>query len=229
LKQGWTAYEAANNGEPFEGFRVPLGALVYYKPSQHTSKPAFEARTVPGIFAGWRLDSGYKHKKVHLVLDYENLRTKAKGFGRPVQVHADDLVIPDAFVFPLFNAANASLEGGSGELPKIALTYVTLDRTIRFGITPGCRGCAKISEGVPHTDACHERFRELIHNEKLAKVAKEKGLAAPDTPVPAVSESAPKTPAIQAQAEKFLDAKAFFTSCHLAPGEVDAKGGKDVM
>lgn len=77
----------------------------------------------PGVFAGWRLDSGYKRKKVHLVLDYENLRTKAKGFGRPVQVHADELVIPDSFVFPLFNAAKASLEGGSGELPKIALPF----------------------------------------------------------------------------------------------------------
>ena len=68
----------------------------------------------------------------------------------------------------VFNAANASLEGGSGELPKIALpfeegapkpevrkrkTYVTLDRTIRFGITPGCRGCAKISEKGFHTQS----------------------------------------------------------------------------
>lgn len=87
--------------------------------------------------------------------------------------------------------------------------------------------CKDLRRGS-HTDACHERFRELIHNEKLAKVAKEKGLAAPDTPVPTVLESAPKTPAIQAQAEKFLDAEALFASCHLAPGEVDAKGGKDV-
>ena len=85
---------------------------MYYKPSQHTSKPAFEARTVPGIFAGWRLDSGYKHKKVHLVLDYENLRTKAKGFGRPVQVHADELVIPDAFVFPRFQCCKRKFGRG---------------------------------------------------------------------------------------------------------------------
>ena len=28
LKQGWNCYEAANNGEPFEGLRIPLGALV---------------------------------------------------------------------------------------------------------------------------------------------------------------------------------------------------------
>ena len=75
LKQGWTCYETANNGEPSEGLRVPLGALVYYKPSQHVSKPPVEPRTVPQRFAGWRIDSGYKHRKIQLVLDYESLRT----------------------------------------------------------------------------------------------------------------------------------------------------------
>lgn len=44
-KQGLTCYEVANGGEPFEGKRVSLGALVYYKPPHHTNKPAFEART----------------------------------------------------------------------------------------------------------------------------------------------------------------------------------------
>ena len=111
LKQGWNAYEAASNGEPFQGLRVSLGALVYYKPAQHASRPAFEARSVPGIFAGWRLDAGYKHRNVHLILDYDSLRAKAKGYGRPLQAHADEIVVPETFVFPLFNAAKASLEG----------------------------------------------------------------------------------------------------------------------
>ena len=118
-KQGWNSHEAANNGEPFEGLRVPLGALIYYKPPKHVDKPAFEARTVPGLFVGWRLDSGYKHKKI----DYESVRLNAKGCGRPIQVHASEIVVPDSFVFPLFNAAKAKLEGGSGELPKIALPF----------------------------------------------------------------------------------------------------------
>ena len=70
IKQGWNCYEAANNGETFEGLRVPLGALLYYKPPSHTNKPAFEPRTLPGIFVGWRIDSGFKHHKIHLVLDF---------------------------------------------------------------------------------------------------------------------------------------------------------------
>jgi len=65
LKQGWNCYEAANNGEPFEGLRIPLGALVYYKPPGHANKLAFEPRTLPGIFVGWRLDAGFKHRKIH--------------------------------------------------------------------------------------------------------------------------------------------------------------------
>jgi len=68
VKQGLRCYEVANGGEPFEGHRVPLGALVYYKQPQHTNRPAFEPRTLPGIFVGWRICSGFKHRKIHLVL-----------------------------------------------------------------------------------------------------------------------------------------------------------------
>ena len=83
---------------------MPLGALIYYKPPKHVDKPSFEARTVPGLFVGWRLDSGYKHKK----MDYESVRLNAKGCGRPIQVYASKIVVPDSFVFPLFNAAKKS-------------------------------------------------------------------------------------------------------------------------
>ena len=63
------------------------------------------------------------------------------------------------FMHPLFSHCSmlpkTKLEGGSGELPKIALpfeegapdpivrkhrTHVTLDKAIRFEKTPGCRG-----------------------------------------------------------------------------------------
>ena len=88
---------------------MPLGALIYHKPPKHVDKLAFEARTVPGLFVGWRLDSGYKRKKIHLVLDYESVRLNAKGCGRLIQVHASEIVVPDSFVFPLFNAAKSKV------------------------------------------------------------------------------------------------------------------------
>ena len=111
VKQGLTCYEVANGSEPFEGYRVPLGALIYYKRPQHLNRSAFEARTLPGIFVGWRIDAGFKHRKVHLVLDYESVRTNAKGFGRPIQVHATELVVPEKHIFPLFQAEQSKIEG----------------------------------------------------------------------------------------------------------------------
>ena len=87
-------------------------------------------------------------------------------------------------MFPLYQAEQSRLEGGTGELPKIALpfeegapptpgrvrrTYVTLDRAIRFGKTVGCKGCDRIAEGVKHSEACHERFRSLLEKEKGEK------------------------------------------------------------
>ena len=101
-KQGWNSYEAANNGDPFEGLWVPGCFDLLQTSPKHLDKLAFEARTVPGLFVGWRLDSGYKRKKIHLVLDYESVRLNAKGCGRPIQVHA-------SFAFPLFHAAKSKV------------------------------------------------------------------------------------------------------------------------
>ena len=108
--------------------------------------------------------------------------TNAKGFGRPLQVHDAELVVPENLMFPLFQAEQAKSGGGSGVLPKIALpfeegvpapetparsrkTYITLDHAIRFGKTVGCKGCDRIAEGVRHSDACHERFRICLEEE----------------------------------------------------------------
>ena len=69
VKGGKTCYEVAHKGEPFEGYRIPLGALVYYKPPRHRELPAFDPRTFPGIFCGWRLDPSFKFRGMHYVLD----------------------------------------------------------------------------------------------------------------------------------------------------------------
>ena len=39
-------------GEPFQGLRMPLGALVYYKPPGHTNKPAFDHALCQGFLWG---------------------------------------------------------------------------------------------------------------------------------------------------------------------------------
>ena len=200
-----TCYEAAS-GEVFSGLQLPFGCLVYYKPPKHRELAAFEPRTLPGIFVGCRVDAGYVHKGIHLVLDYESLRTNAKGCGRPIQVYQSELVDPNDgnWVFPLYEANMSKLRLFSAKPslpvldPKDSLpfegvapstparkrrTYVTLERAIKYGKTPGCKGCDRIAEGVPHTEACHERFRTCLEEERLAAEARA-ARSTPSTPVP---------------------------------------------
>ena len=247
-----TCYEAAT-GELFSGLRLPFGCLVYYKPPKHRELPAFEPRTYPGIFVGWRMDANYKHRGVHYVLDYEGLRTNSKGCGRPIQVYQSELVDPTNgnWVFPLFEAQVAKLQLFSertslpalesrdalpfeGEAPKAPArkrrTYVTLDRAIKYGKTPGCRGCEKIAEGIPHNDVCHERFRICLEEERLA--AEARAARTPSSPpVPGTPRvSAPETLAVGAQVQccpscsNAPDTSAFaapFVECHQDDKESD--------
>ena len=227
FKEGKTCYEVANKGDTFRGLKVPLGALVYYKPAKHKDLPPFDPRTLPGIFCGWRIDHGFRFRGIHLVLDYESLRTNQKGCGRPIQVHEKELVVPDSFVFPLYEANALKLTSLSPKpsLPKIEpgeslpfekgapdpevrkrRTYVTLERAIRFGKTMGCRGCDRIAEGVKHSDACHDRFAKLLEDERKAKLLEEERKAKEKrdaTPPAAEGDAIPAAPSVQT-AQKHL-------------------------
>ena len=59
LKQGKTRYEVAV-GQPFDGPKYPLGALVFYKAK---GDGLSEASTKPGIFAGWHISPGLNTKE----------------------------------------------------------------------------------------------------------------------------------------------------------------------
>eukprot|EP00435_Cladocopium_sp_Y103_P060485 s1600_g22.t1 len=222
-KSTQTCYEAAT-GETFTGLKLPFGVLVYYKPPKHRELPAFEPRTMPGIFVGWRMDAGFKHRGIHYVLDYESLRTNSKGCGRPIQVYQSELVDPNDgnWVFPLYEAqvAKSQLFSEKPELPPLGTrdalpfegdapppvvrkrrTYVTLERAIKYGKTPGCKGCERIAEGIPHTEACHERFRICLEEERLAAEAKA-ARSSPSTPAPETPRlPAPETPAVGAKVQ----------------------------
>ena len=242
FKEGKTCYEVANKGDPFEGYRIPLGALVYYKPPKHRELPAFDPRTLPGIFCGWRLDPGYKFRGVHYILDYESLRENRKGCGRPIQVYTTELVMPEVFVFPLEQRSISRLalfsEPGLPKIePREALpfdeevpevpkrkrrTYVTLERVIRFGKTVGCKGCDRIAEGVRHTGECHARIEKALEDEKLAKEAErakrdEKSVdASTYQPLHPLSHSSKPNPRKTPQGR-----------CNLAPLEAESKPDLD--
>ena len=63
--------------------------------------------------------------------------------------------------------------------------HITLDRIIKYGITPGCRACK--GETTVHTPVCKVRFDGLVRADKTAEARIK---SAPPTPV-----SIPPTPA----------------------------------
>ena len=170
-------------------------------------------------------------------------------------MYSTELVEPPEgnFIFPLYEASVAKLNlfQLSVKLPSIAerealplegpapppvarkrKTYVTLERAIKYGKTIGCKVCDRIAEGVPHSDACQERFRTLLQEDRMAKEASARGISVPGTPAPDTPVGAPRTPAMPSveqdvsrtcapHPQNSLEVKAFFASCHAAPGEQD--------
>ena len=158
------------------------------------------------------------------------MRTKAKGCGRPIQVYQSELVEPNEgnWVFPLFEANMTKLrlfssrpslpaidvreslpfEGAAPPTPaRTRRTYVTLERVIKYGKPPGCRGCERVAEGVPHTDTYHERFKVCLEEDRLAREARA-ARAMPRTPAPQTpTVPAPETPA--AGVSKIVSAPSF--------------------
>ena len=77
--------------------------------------------------------------------------------------------------------------------------YITLDRLIRLGATPGCKACK--FDAVVHTPACKARFDGLIKAEKIAASKSVRDAAPPDVERPDPSaESAPAAPEGDAEA-----------------------------
>ena len=214
---------------------------MYYKPPKHRELPAFNPRTLPGIFCGWRLDPGYKFRGVHYILDYESLRENRKGCGRPIQVYTTELVMPEVFVFPLEQRSISRLALFSDEpgLPKIepreALpfdeeepevpkrkrrTYATLERVIRVGKAVGCKGCDRIAEGVRHTDECHARIEKALEDERLAKEAEKSKREASDEKSVDISTYQPLHPL--SHSSKLNPRKTPQERCNLAPLEAES-------
>ena len=171
LKQ--TRYSAAT-GEKFPGPMLALGQLVHYR---KLSSDKFTANAVPGIFAGWRFESGLTYRKVVLVLDYQSLQQKSGGYFNTISVPEPELYIPEGEpIFPLRAAAeeamnkfaDASLEDRSIQPLMLPFTadasfekrprrmYITWKKILEIGPTPDCRGCS--ADSRYHKKECVERF-----------------------------------------------------------------------
>ncbi|CAE6921679.1 RE1 [Symbiodinium sp. CCMP2592] len=184
-----TFYELAT-GTPFGGPRLALGRLVHYRVHDASKREKFDASTLPGVFAGWKLDAASVYKGVVYVLDYNKLRSKAIGFEFPVAVPFEEVFVPDEETFPMRVAADRALaefkeaaldEITALDIPFSEITcsreairkrneYITLDRVIKFGPTPGCGACA--FETKTHTPVCRARFNALVKADRISKPSK---------------------------------------------------------
>ena len=208
-------------GHDFDGRKLLLGQLVHYRvdPSQ---RGKFDASSRPGLFAGYRYDSGPKsYKNVFFVLDYQRLKDKSPGYELPIAVPTEELWVDDSQdpVLPLRAASEqalatfkeaqletvlpldlpfASIDGTTSATTRNA--YITLERVLKFGPTPSCRACK--FEGGSHTAVCRARFNSLVRADKISKPSKVPPSVSgevPPTPnpsTPAPSTPVPPTPAV---------------------------------
>ena len=211
-----TQWEAITR-EKFDGKRLCFGQLVYFR-KKHPTKRTLEPNMAPGLFLGWRIDSGFRYRYVTRILDYQEFRTR--GASCVLDVPEPELYLPDGDAyFPVGYSKHQALIRGDDpddiKLPEIALknvpfpleggiaspstpgpksrsVYITLDRIIKFKETPGCKGCTNKTRY--HTPACRARFQKLVDEEKeLAEASKtESVVAEPPSVTPKVtSEDAP--------------------------------------
>lgn len=169
-----------------------LGQLVCVRDFE---RKKFDANAKPAIFAGYRLDTGSKYKGVYLVLDYKALKEQTAGYQIASSVPCEEVFVPEGSpVMPLYSASQTALaEFGEKNLesvpnidvpfssleptapPRERNEYITLDRLIKYGGTPGCGACSKA--GGTHTAFCKARFNGLVRADKIAS-----GSRTPKTP-----------------------------------------------
>ena len=180
-----TRYVAATGAE-FLGRRPLLGQLVFYRVDPR-QKEKFDPTAAPGLFCGYRhrLDAGPESfKGVYLVLSYKKVKDGSPGFDMAVPVPFEELFVLDGEpVWPMQIAFNLVLENftepkfpdikglevpfspiGPESTPAKRHEYITLDRLIKYGGTPGCKACK--GEAVLHTPVCKVRLDGLIRADK---------------------------------------------------------------
>ena len=101
----------------FLGLSFPFGSLIHYKPNVQSSK--LGAKTSPGLFLGWRLESGINWKGVYKVADLSNIRDWLSGKASLTIITTMTVVAhKDGTSFPLRVASQRQLEQLE-DLPKL--------------------------------------------------------------------------------------------------------------
>ena len=184
-----TQWEALTK-EPFTGTRACFGQLVWYR--KKGSKKTLDPNMAPGLFLGWRVDPGMRYRNVVRVMDYTDFREKRNVNAIDVPepelfIEEGPPFFPVANATHKSLVDGSTLESAARRAlpdyplrevpfppdprkappptprdPKSRAVYITFERIIKFGETPGCKAC--LGKGSKHTDACRERFAKPSRN-----------------------------------------------------------------
>ena len=187
-----TFYELAT-GSPFTGPNLVLGRLVHYRVHDASKREKFDASTLPGVFAGWKLDAGSAYKGVVYVLDYNKLKSRALGYDFAIAVPFEEVFVQEEESFPLRAAADEALaefkDASLGEITALDIPfsevtsnpeavrkrneYITHERIIKYGATRVTRGRKACTfDSKTHTPICRAPFNALVKADRIAKPSK---------------------------------------------------------
>ena len=106
-KVGKTCWQVQHRGEAFTGPLEPFGRLCYYRDIK--KKHPLQPTASPGLFVGWRLDTGLRYRGVLLVLDYERARAHGWRNNFVRSCPEKEVHFPAEVVFPYAVAAEERL------------------------------------------------------------------------------------------------------------------------
>ena len=156
---GKTPYERLRR-RPYNGEVVEFGEVVHYKPSVPGGPAKLDDRWFIGVWLGKSLASDE-----HLVGTASGVHRCRSIWRRPGRNRWVKKVLEEFQGTPWDPTPRKQAE------PVPRGVYITLDRQIEHGPTPGCPACA--GDSRIHSKACRERFETLV---------REHGRPAPQTP-----------------------------------------------
>ncbi len=78
--------------------------------------------TVPGLFVGWRLESGMRYRGALYIADYDKIKKGNFQFRSLLKVPEKEVYFPDELVFPFANARKLAIRDFADKIPNIATT-----------------------------------------------------------------------------------------------------------
>ena len=102
-----TCWECHHANAPFEGPIEHFGRLYYYlDKSGHPLAPP----SIPGIFIGWRIESGMRYRHVLKVISYVNARKHNFQQRSILNIPSKEVHFPTELSFPFAKARNIAIE-----------------------------------------------------------------------------------------------------------------------